>query len=148
MKTVNNFTCFVNAEKYAKDYHAIISLGWYLPEEFRVGKKYMYLDFEDIDLEDMEKNPTATFHDAPIPSHIKDIVDFIRTLSPTDKLLIHCVAGQSRSSAGVIIALCERDGKTYDDAKAEIKSHRIPDTSVIKPNSLMIRHYNMSRNHI
>jgi predicted protein tyrosine phosphatase len=142
MNTVNHYTDFTNAEKYARDYHAAISLGHFLPEKFRESQKYLFLDFQDFDFIDLEIDPTnAKF--APNAEHVQQLVDFIRELSPTDKLLIHCLAGYSRSPAGVMIAKCERDGKTLNLAKEELYNARIPDKLTPKPNPIMIHQYLM-----
>lgn len=142
MNTVNHYTDFANAEKYAKDYDAVISLGHFLPEKFREGKKYLFLDFHDITF-DLTGADNATFHNAPTAYHIKKLIDFIRQLSPTERLLIHCFAGYSRSAAGVVIAKCERDGLTVWNAKKELYDSRIPDKLTPDPNDIMLHHYTL-----
>lgn len=142
MTTVNHYTDFSNAKKYAKDYHAVISIGWYLPEEFRKNKKYLFLDFEDVSFADLETNPDDKQH-APTAEHITKLVKFINELSFTDKLLIHCFAGYSRSPAAVIIAKCEREGKTIWTAKQELHDARIPDKLTPDPNDIMVNQYLM-----
>ena len=144
MNTVNHYTDFANAEKYAKDYDAIISIGHYMPEQFRVGKKFLFLDFEDIELSDIE-NTKAVFHSAPKEDDIKKLIEFIKQLQPVDKLLIHCFIGYSRSPAAVAIAKCERDGKTLNVALEELYDARIPDKLKPKPNDIMLHHYVMIR---
>lgn len=130
MTTINNYTDFHNAEKYAHDYDAIISLGHCMPESFREGKKFLFLDFEDLDSEF-----------CPQERHIRQLISFINELLPSDKLLIHCFAGYSRSPAAVLIAKCERDGKTFQEAKEELDNARIPDKLTPKPNEIMLRLY-------
>lgn len=142
METVNHYTDFCHAEKVAKDYDAVISLGHFLPAKFRESQKYLFLDFEDFDFIDLQIDPTNAKY-APNAEHIRQLVDFIRELSPTDKLLIHCMAGYSRSPAGVMIAKCERDGKTLDQTKEELYNARIPDKLTPKPNPIMIHQYLM-----
>jgi len=142
MNTVNHYTDFANAEKYAKDYDAIISLGHYLPEQFREGKKYLILDFEDETFDSIAVDPQNTKY-APNEEHVRKIIEFMRELAPVDKLLIHCFAGYSRSPAAVLIAKCERDGKTFHQAKDELKDARIPDKLVPKPNDIMLHNYLM-----
>jgi len=142
MNTVNHYTDFVNAEKYAKDYHAVISLGHYLHESFREGKKYLFLDFEDLSFKDLETNPHP-LDNPPNAEHIQKLLDFIHSLSFTDKLLVHCFAGYSRSPAAVIIAKCERDGKSIWKAKEEIREARIPDKLTPDPNEIMLHQYLM-----
>ncbi len=142
MNTVNHYTDFANAEKYAKDYHAVISLGHFLPEQFREGKRYLFLDFEDVTFDSVE-SPFRNAENAPTTDHIQELLDFIRSLDFTDKLLVHCFAGYSRSPAAVLIAKCERDGKTFHEAKEELKDARIPDKLVPDPNDIMIHQYLM-----
>lgn len=142
MDTVNNYTDFANAEKYAKYYDAIISLGLYLPEQFREGKKYLFLDFEDETFDSIATNPKDAKY-APNEGHIHKLIKFIHSLAPTDKLLVHCFAGYSRSPAAVVIAKCERDGKTIHAAKQELYDARIPDKLKPHPNDIMLHNYLM-----
>ncbi len=145
MNTVNHYTDFANAEKYAKDYHAVISLGHYMHEQYREGKKYLYLSFEDETFHSISVNPQdAKF--APTEGHVRQIIAFIRSLAPTDKLLVHCFAGYSRSPAAVVIAKCERDGKTIHQAREELYDARIPDKLIPKPNDIMLHNYLMIKN--
>lgn len=142
MNTINHYTDFANAEKYAKDYNAIISLGHFLPEKFREGQKYLFLDFEDETFGSIAVDPEAAKH-APNEGHVRQIVEFVSKLTPVDKLLIHCFAGYSRSPAGVVIAKCERDGKTFYQAKDELYNARIPDKLHPCPNDIMLHQYLM-----
>lgn len=138
--TINHYTDFANAEKYAKDYDAIISLGHYLPEKYRIGKKYLILDFEDWTFASVAYSPNAEY--APNEIHIRKLLEFIHNLACDERLLVHCFAGYSRSPAAVIIAKCERDGKTVQDAKQEIYDARIPDKLMPDPNDIMLHLYN------
>lgn len=142
MNTVNHYTDFANAEKYAKDYHAVISLGHFLPEQFREGKRYLFLDFEDVTFDSVE-SPFRNAENAPTADHIQKLLDFIRGLAPSEHLLVHCFAGYSRSPAAVLIAKCERDGKTFHEAREELKDARIPDKLVPDPNDIMLHQYLM-----
>jgi predicted protein tyrosine phosphatase len=142
MNTINHYTDFANAEKYAKDYDAIISLGHYLHEQYRQGKKYLMLDFEDETFGSIAVNPKDAKY-APTEGHIHQLLKFIRSLAPTERLLVHCFAGYSRSPAAVIIAKCERDGKTIYGAQKEIVDARIPDKLVPHPNDIMLHNYLM-----
>jgi len=140
--TINHYTDFANAEKYAKDYDAIISLGHYLSEQHRIGKKYLILDFEDETFDSIVADPKNERY-APNADHIHELLAFIRSLAPHERLLVHCYAGYSRSPAAVIIAKCERDGKTIHDAKQELYDARIPDKLVPHPNDIMLHNYLM-----
>lgn len=140
--TINHYTDFANAEKYAHEYDAIISLGHFMPEQYREGKRYIFLDFEDETFDSVTIDPNNAKY-APNEGHIRKLLDFIRDLAPTDKLLVHCFAGYSRSPAAVIIAKCERDGKTIHEAKDELYDARIPDKLIPKPNDIMLHNYLM-----
>lgn len=142
MNTINHYTDFDNAQKYAKDYDAIISLGYFMPEQYREGKKYMFLDFEDETFDSININPNNVKY-APKEGHIRKLLEFIRGLAPHERLLVHCFAGYSRSPAAVIIAKCERDGKTIHDAKQELYDARIPDKLIPDPNDIMLHNYLM-----
>lgn len=144
MNTINHYTDFANAEKHAKNYDAVVSLGHFLPEQFREGKKYLFLDFNDITFNQIHTTG-ATFEDAPKESHIQEFLDFVRSLAPHERLLVHCFAGYSRSPAGVAIAKCERDGKTLDVALQELYDARIPDKLKPHPNDVMLHQYTMIR---
>jgi predicted protein tyrosine phosphatase len=144
MNTVNHYTDFANAEKHAKNYDAVVSLGHFLHEKFREGKKYLFLDFNDITFNQINTTG-ATFEDAPKESHIQEFLDFVRDLQPVDKLLVHCFAGYSRSPAGIAIAKCERDGKSLDIALQELYDARIPDKLKPRPNDVMLHQYSMIR---
>ena len=142
MTTINHYTDFANAEKYAHEYDAVISLGHFLPEKFREGKKYMFLDFEDETFGSLAVNPKDAKY-APNEGHIRKLLDFIHSLAPHERLLVHCFAGYSRSPAAVVIAKCERDGKTIHDAKQELYDARIPDKLMPSPNDIMLHQYLM-----
>ena len=137
--TVNHYSDFYNAEKYAKDYDAIISLGRYMPDDCRQGKKYLYLEFEDVTFNTLNSQD----EDAPTTKHIQKLLDFIRSLSPDERLLVHCFAGYSRSPAAVIIAKCERDGMDIASAKENLYNDRIPDKLIPDPNDIMLHQYLM-----
>ena len=139
MSTVNHFTGYGYAQKVAPKYDAIISLGHELNMTRWPHIKYLFLDFDDLDLNDIA---------SPLPQdkfctkeHINQMIEFVRGLNPKEKLLIHCFAGLNRSSAATIIAKCERDKLAYWHAVKDLVSHRIPGTADINPNSLMINHY-------
>lgn len=142
METMNHFTDLYNAEKYAKFYDAVISLGHFLPEKFRQDKKYLFLNFEDETFASISID-SSNLKSAPKESHVRQLVDFIRALKPTDKLLVHCYAGYSRSPAAVVIARCERDGLTLNKALENLKHYRIPDEVVPCPNDIIIHEYLM-----
>lgn len=142
METMNHFTDLYSAEKYAKFYDAVISLGHFLPEKFRQDKKYLFLNFGDENFASVNADPNNLKY-APKEQHVRQIIDFIRNLKPTDKLLVHCFAGYSRSPAAVAIARCERDGLTLNKALENLKHYRIPDEVVPWPNDIILHEYLM-----
>lgn len=141
-RTINHYTDFYNAEKFAKDYDAVISLGHHLAEEFRKGKKYLSLDLEDETFASIQIDP-SNIKNAPKESHVRQILKFIRELKTDEKLLVHCFAGYSRSPAVVAIAICERDKLTLNNAIAALEDHRIPDKLIPSPNDIIIHEYLM-----
>jgi predicted protein tyrosine phosphatase len=120
----------------------VISLGHFLPEIYRENKPYLFLDFDDETFGSISVDSEASKH-APTEGHVRQIIQFVRELSPVDKLLVHCFAGYSRSPAAVIIAKCERDGKTFYQAKEELYNARIPDKLHPCPNDIMVHNYLM-----
>jgi predicted protein tyrosine phosphatase len=138
--TINHYTDLYNAERLAHTYDAVISLGHFLKEEYRPGKKYLFLDFDDVDFNNLEHDPSL-IDIAPNATHICSLVGFIRGLEKSEKLLVHCFAGYSRSPAAVIIARCERNGLTLHKAQQNISEFRVPDQLKPEPNDIMINQY-------
>ena len=139
--TTHHFTDLYSAEKHARNYDAVISLGPELePQHRNPDSLYLYLDFDDVEIEDLDSDDIGT---PPSVEDIKAIIEFVSRLDITDKLLIHCYAGYSRSSAGVLIAKCERDKKTIHQAREELYDARIPDKLIPKPNNIMVHQYLM-----
>ena len=147
MRSINHYTDFANAEKLASSYDAVISLGFKLDDSvFGACSKRLFLDFADITLDQVAMcggEDKVDFADAPKEEHILSIIDFVRKLEPSDKLLVHCVSGYRRSPAGVIIARCERDNISVEQAEAGIAELRVPDKLVPDPNSIMLRLYEL-----
>jgi predicted protein tyrosine phosphatase len=140
--TVNHFTDFYNAEKHGNKYDAVISIGHILNTwQYRDSPMRLYFDFQDINKSRMAANPTASFADGPQMRHIKALVRFYRLIKPETRVLVHCFAGYSRSAAAVVIARCERDGLTMEEALVGIDQLRIPDTLVPDPNDVMLDLY-------
>lgn len=141
--TTNHFTDLYSAEKYARNYDAVVSLGHELELQYRnPDSLYLYLGFDDVEMEEIHHDITGT---PPSADDIQALVEFIKQLDSTDTLLIHCFAGYSRSSAGVLIAKCERDGKTINQASKELYDARIPDKLIPKPNNIMVHQYLMTK---
>ena len=139
-KTITHFTGVREARRLAKEYDAVLSLGEVLGEQHRrADAKYLYLDFDDLDLDDMN-TPIEGDKFCQL-DHIQDIIKFVRELKPEDRLLIHCFAGLNRSSAATIIARCERENIPYWHAVQRLNAARVPEPANINPNSLMVHHY-------
>jgi len=142
MDTINHFTDLYAAEKIAKNYDAVISLGHKLDSKFlKEGCKYLFRDFDDVSLEEIAM--IGNSHNCPAEHDIRLIIEFVKELLPSDKLLIHCYAGYSRSAAGLLIAKCERDKKTIYEARNELYDSRVPDKLVPCPNNMMVHTYLM-----
>lgn len=146
MTTVNHFTDFYNAEKHGHKYHAVIAIGTNPVDRkhLRPDVKYLYLEFDDVTFSDFDIR-IKEGHVAPNATLNTKIVDFIKELAPTDKLLVHCFAGYSRSPATVIIARCIRDGIPLHQAKDEIMGCRIPDQGKVVPNDIMLHNYLLTK---
>ena len=75
---------------------------------------------------------------APKYDQIAEIMDWAAALDPKTNLLVHCYAGQCRSTA-MAIAIAVLHGATPADAYMKlIKIH--PDGRLFWPNSLVLRH--------
>lgn len=144
-QTINHYTDFHNAEKYAKDYDAVVSIGHISVEKFiNPGTKFLHLDFDDINAKDIHDDPNSINY-GPTLGHILELRQFIATLTDDDKLLVHCAAGYSRSPAAILIAICERNKLTFHQAKSIINQMHIPEQSECEPNDIMIGQYLLSK---
>lgn len=76
--------------------------------------------------------PTAIY---PTPEHLVMALDFTKDLTDDDRLLVHCFAGQSRSTA-ISIGILIDHGMGYADAFAHVETIR----SILMPNRLFIQH--------
>lgn len=72
---------------------------------------------------------------APSPEHLRTVLEFTKDLTSEDRLLVHCFAGQSRSTA-IAIAICIQHGMSYQDAFDHVASVR----TILMPNQLFIKH--------
>jgi predicted protein tyrosine phosphatase len=72
---------------------------------------------------------------APMRAHMEKIIDFVETWDRTGKLLIHCWAGISRSTASAFTAMCLLNPRLDEHEIArELRSH----SPVATPNRRMI----------
>jgi len=72
---------------------------------------------------------------APAPAHIELLVEFLRASLPTESILIHCVAGVSRSPAAALIAMALA-APGHEREAARILRAQGP---FVSPNRLLIR---------
>jgi predicted protein tyrosine phosphatase len=93
-----------------------------------VGSHHLYVVVDDISAVTQDnRHPTL--------ADLTQVLDFTRNLSDTDRLLVHCKGGQSRSPA-IAIAICIQHGMTYREAFAHIATIR----PILLPNPLLIQH--------
>ncbi len=72
----------------------------------RVGVPILALDFRDIEYQFYSGEPAA---DCPTKDHVSKIISFGRSVQHRPgRLLIHCTAGRSRSTAAAFVILCDR----------------------------------------
>ena len=76
-----------------------------------VGAHHLYVVVDDVTTVTDERHPTST--------HLQQVLDFTRDLTDTDRLLVHCKGGHSRSPA-MAIAICMQHGMTYREAFAHV----------------------------
>lgn len=72
---------------------------------------------------------------APALHHVHTVLEFTKNLTSVDRLLVHCFAGQSRSTA-MAIAICIQHGMNYKEAFDHVASIR----TILMPNTLFIKH--------
>jgi predicted protein tyrosine phosphatase len=97
------------------------------------------LGFED------RRHLRLTFHDivaemegfqAPSREHVQRIIDFVDDWDQTGKLLIHCFAGISRSTASAFTAMCVLNPQADESLLAqELRTH----SPVATPNLRMVK---------
>lgn len=89
--------------------------------------RYLQIDVHDI----------ATGEDGlilPTQQHLQTVLEFTRSLSDDDRLLVHCLAGISRSTA-IAIGVCIQHGMTCREAYDHVAEIR----PQLQPNTLFIR---------
>lgn len=91
--------------------------------------KVICLDFYDT----TERRPNVR---GPTASVIERLVRFFRTVKPGSKVIVHCMAGISRSTAAATILLREM-GVEHELALSEVIRVR----AIAKPNTLMLELY-------
>lgn len=90
--------------------------------------KHLRLQFDDV------HTPTQGYTH-PTEFHLGRIFDFAKTFVEEDKVLVHCIAGISRSTAAAI-GICMFHGMSYEDAYNHIATVR----PILAPNKLLIEY--------
>lgn len=105
------------AKKIAKDFDYIVSvIGEGTPLKFGVSNERHFISyFDDISIEGCDPED----YDIPEQYHIDDILEFTRRFEEDDKVLIHCSAGMSRSTAVAAVVLAQH-GMTPVEAMAHV----------------------------
>ena len=90
------------------------------------GKNHLKLQFDDISY-------SRDGYIAPSSWHVNRILEFSKDFVDTDKVLVHCQAGISRSTAAAIGILIQH-GMSYEYAYNKIENIR----PILLPNKLMV----------
>lgn len=86
----------------------------------------LVLALSDVNMVNASRTP-------PRPGHVAKVFEFTKDLQPTDRVLVHCHAGVSRSTAMAIGILCQH-GMRPADALKRVQSVR----PQLWPNTLII----------
>ena len=94
-----------------------------------------------LEFDDVEMNPEAAQarfgYLPPQPEHIERLLRFLAAAGPEDKVLFHCQAGISRSTAASYIFMCSYLGPGQEPEALRITDYA--STRGIWPNSLMVK---------
>ena len=74
--------------------------------------------------------PGYDYPDFQLCKYFEEVSEFIKEHRKTTNVLVHCMAGVSRSAALVIAYLIRHEGKGFQEAYSEVKARRM----VIRPN--------------
>lgn len=125
-----NFTDLAGAQKYHENYTHILGLG----DRVLGGRLINHLNIEDTpDAKWVSEEFMPTFE------RIAIVGEWMKSLPASDSLLIHCLAGYSRSPAITIMALCLKNDLPFSKAYMEINRYRIPNVIGTDPNPLIIK---------
>ena len=80
------------------------------------GDHHLHLTFDDV-------HNTNNKHIHPLMEHLLEVLEFTKDLTDSDRVLVHCLAGISRSTA-TAISICIQHGMNYMDAYNHIKMIR------------------------
>jgi len=93
-----------------------------------LGTHHLYVVVDDVSIvTDDARHPTTV--------HLQQVLNFTRDLTDSDRLLVHCKGGHSRSPA-MAIAICIQHGMTYIEAFDHVAAIR----SALMPNQLLIQY--------
>ena len=99
--------------------------------------KVLKLDFDDIDEPRILDHGSYGKQYPPTKKHIQRLIKFITGIEAPAKLLIHCHAGISRSTAAALVAICINH-KT--DSSALWMERLLTIRPEAAPNSLMLKY--------
>lgn len=104
----------------------IVSLvSTYMPIEHQ-GDHHLIIGVEDVHVEDGDDYPTMAMLD--------HMLDFTKDFTEEDRVLVHCFAGQSRSTAGMLAILMQH-GMHWRDAHQAVIDNR----DIAMPNQLITK---------
>ena len=92
------------------------------------GPQHLHLMFDDVDTH-------GTQYVTPLVEHVHRVLAFSTDLTENDRVLVHCLAGISRSTA-VAIGVLIQHGVAYQDAYKQIAAIR----PQLAPNRLIIQY--------
>jgi predicted protein tyrosine phosphatase len=92
------------------------------------GPPHLHLIFDDVDSHD-------PLYIMPLVEHLHRVFAFTADLTANDRVLVHCLAGISRSTA-MAIGILIQHGMTYQDAYDQIAAIR----PQLAPNRLIIQY--------
>ena len=95
-------------------------------------ERHLHINFHDIVTDEVE---FAEPYVKPTKDHVRQIAEFARSWDGRGRVLIHCMAGVSRSSATALILLATRN-PGHEREIARLMRERGP---WMNPNPLMIR---------
>lgn len=91
-------------------------------------ERHLRLEFHDIDA-------PAWGEIHPEPNHVVALVDFLRPIVGKEPILLHCMAGVSRSMAGAYVGLCLHAPGRENEAARHLRRH----APHAWPNGLVVR---------
>ena len=120
--------------KRGREFKYVVSIGdpgYPEPEKlYENDRVVLRMEFMDKDMDDV-----ITSHETlPVRKHVESIINFASEIKEPDaKLLCHCKAGISRSTAAglILLFLREKDEKKAADILSELNSESLPNRLMI-----------------